>query len=245
MPKPALLSTGPMMPLISDQLEAAFEVHWMHKASDLGAAAAGRTPHRGHLHGRPYRREDRRGADGPPAGPQGHRQFRRRLRHHRRCGRRQRGIVITNTPDVLTEEVADTALGLLLDDGARAVQGRGLPARRALGQGGRLSPDARQPARPLDRHDGPRAHRQGHHAPARGLRTCRSATSRGSKQADVAYPLLFRPGGHGARRGYADRHPAGRPRHPEPRQRRGADRRSVRAASSSTWRAAASSTRRR
>ena len=37
MSKPALLSTGPMMPLISDQLEAAFDVHWMHKEGDLEA----------------------------------------------------------------------------------------------------------------------------------------------------------------------------------------------------------------
>ena len=56
MPKPALLSTGPMMPLISDQLEAAFEVHWMHKISDCRRHAGQRwTPHRGRVHGLAYR----------------------------------------------------------------------------------------------------------------------------------------------------------------------------------------------
>ena len=59
MSKPALLSTGPMMPLIADQLEAAFEVHWMHKVGDVSALVAKRrTADRGRLHRLPYRRED-------------------------------------------------------------------------------------------------------------------------------------------------------------------------------------------
>jgi hypothetical protein len=37
MSNPALLSTGPMMPLITDQIEAAFDVHWMNKAADVEA----------------------------------------------------------------------------------------------------------------------------------------------------------------------------------------------------------------
>ena len=37
MSKPALLSTGPMMALITDQIEAAFDVHWMHKTPDVDA----------------------------------------------------------------------------------------------------------------------------------------------------------------------------------------------------------------
>ena len=40
MTKPALLSTGPMMPLIADQIEAVFEVHWLHKAGDGDALLA-------------------------------------------------------------------------------------------------------------------------------------------------------------------------------------------------------------
>ena len=41
-------------------------------------------------------------------------QLRRRLRQHRHKYAAGHGITVTNTPDVLTEEVADTALGLLL-----------------------------------------------------------------------------------------------------------------------------------
>ena len=53
-----------------------------------------------------------------------------------------RGVMVTNTPDVLTEEVADTALGLLLNTLRELPQRRELSARRPLGEGGRLSADA-------------------------------------------------------------------------------------------------------
>ena len=45
------------------------------------------------------------------------------------------GIVVTNTPDVLTEEVADTALGLLLCTVREFSAGRALPARRQVAAG--------------------------------------------------------------------------------------------------------------
>ena len=44
----------------------------------------------------------------------------------------EHGIVVTNTPDVLNEEVADTALGLLLCTLARISAGRSLSARRQM-----------------------------------------------------------------------------------------------------------------
>ena len=47
---------------------------------------------------------------------------------------RERGIIVTNTPDVLTEETADTALALLLLHRARSHQWRTLPARRRMAQ---------------------------------------------------------------------------------------------------------------
>ena len=43
------------------------------------------------------------------------------------------GIIVTNTPEVLTEEVADTALGLLLCTVRELSPGRALCARRKLG----------------------------------------------------------------------------------------------------------------
>ncbi len=53
----------------------------------------------------------------------------------------KRGIVITNTPDVLTEEVADTDAGAAARHRARVLRGREMAARRALAQGRRLPPD--------------------------------------------------------------------------------------------------------
>ena len=44
----------------------------------------------------------------------------------------RRGVIVTNTPDVLTEEVADTALGLLHVHGARVAAGRTASARRQM-----------------------------------------------------------------------------------------------------------------
>ena len=44
----------------------------------------------------------------------------------------EHGIVVTNTPDVLNEEVADTALGLLLCTVREFPAGRALSARRQM-----------------------------------------------------------------------------------------------------------------
>ena len=43
------------------------------------------------------------------------------------------GIIVTNTPEVLTEEVADTALGSAAVHRARISAGRALSARRQMG----------------------------------------------------------------------------------------------------------------
>ncbi len=44
----------------------------------------------------------------------------------------EHGIVVTNTPEVLNEEVADTAIGLSALHGARIPAGRALSARRQM-----------------------------------------------------------------------------------------------------------------
>ena len=115
MAKPALLMTGQMMPLVMEGCEAAFEVHRYWEAADRDAflrqvapsiqaictgtftgvkttdAMMGLCPNLKIISnfGVGYN-----SIDVPAAA--------------------RRGVVITNTPDVLTEEVADTALGLLL-----------------------------------------------------------------------------------------------------------------------------------
>ena len=116
----------------------------------------------------------------------------------------KRGIVITNTPDVLTEEVADTTLGLLLVHGARVLPGREMAARRPLGQGGRLSAHRRLAARPLGRHRRLRPHRQGHRPAHRGFRPAGQLLWP-QPAAGRHQPLLQRPRRHGARRRHADR----------------------------------------
>ncbi len=81
----------------------------------------------------------------------------------------EHGIVVTNTPDVLTEEVADTALGLLL------CTVRELPQAERYLRAGKWE-KANYPltkATLRDRTVGirrPRPHRQGDRATARGLR---------------------------------------------------------------------------
>lgn len=115
MTKPALLSTGPMMPLITDQMEAAFEVHWMHKADDANAMLQQVGPRIEAL------------CTGAHTGVKTDEALMARLPKLKVISNFgvgydtidvpaavKRGIVIANTPDVLTEEVADTTIGLLI-----------------------------------------------------------------------------------------------------------------------------------
>lgn len=113
--KPALLSTGPMMPLMVDALEAEFDVHWMHQLPDIPAflAADGQKIEAICTGAHTGVKTDRALISALPAlkiiGNYGVGYDSIDLPE---AGRRR--IVVTNTPDVLNEEVADTAIGLLL-----------------------------------------------------------------------------------------------------------------------------------
>ena len=115
MSKPALLTTGPMMTLIEEGIEKAFVVHRLHQAGDQDALLR------------------RIGPDISAICTGSHTGVTTDAAMLALCPRlkiignfgvgydtidvpvaAKRGVVITNTPDVLTEEVADTALGLLL-----------------------------------------------------------------------------------------------------------------------------------
>ncbi|MBU2532301.1 MAG: 2-hydroxyacid dehydrogenase [Alphaproteobacteria bacterium] len=114
MPQPTVLMTAGLMPMIQEQLEANFEVHRYDRADDreallaeIGDRVIG-VCHGGHAMHVDGALMDRLpnlklvsnfgvGYDGVDT-----------------AAARTRGIIITNTPDVLTEEVADTALGLLI-----------------------------------------------------------------------------------------------------------------------------------
>lgn len=115
MPKPDLLMTGPMMPIIADQLETAFTVHNLAGVADRDALVAKVGPSIKAVctGGHTGVKTDAALIGKLPA-----------LRIISNFGvgydsidvaaAARRGIIVTNTPDVLTEEVADTALGLLI-----------------------------------------------------------------------------------------------------------------------------------
>ncbi len=115
MAKPALLMTGPMMPLIAKGCDDAFQVHRLWEASDREALLEQVAP------------QIRAICTGGHTGVQTDDAFMGRFANLEIVGNfgvgydsvdavaaARRGVVVTNTPDVLTEEVADTTLGLLL-----------------------------------------------------------------------------------------------------------------------------------
>lgn len=115
MTKPVLLMTGPMMPLIEKGVEAAFAVQRLQEAPDREALLARIAP------------EVQAVCTGGHTGVKTDAAMMARMPRLQIVGNfgvgydsidvataASRGIVVTNTPDVLTEEVADTTLGLLL-----------------------------------------------------------------------------------------------------------------------------------
>jgi lactate dehydrogenase-like 2-hydroxyacid dehydrogenase len=115
MSKPALLTTGPMMSLIEDGIDRAFVVHRLQQAGDREALLKKVGP------------DIRAICTGSHTGVKTDAAMMAHCPNLRIIGNfgvgydsidtataARRGIVITNTPDVLTEEVADSALGLLL-----------------------------------------------------------------------------------------------------------------------------------
>ena len=115
MAKPGLLHTGPMMDLIEQGVAPAFEVHRLHQAPDREALLTRIAP------------SVRAICTGSHTGVRTDAALMARFPNLKIIGNfgvgydtidipvaANRGVVITNTPDVLTEEVADTTLGLLL-----------------------------------------------------------------------------------------------------------------------------------
>jgi lactate dehydrogenase-like 2-hydroxyacid dehydrogenase len=115
MAKPALLNTGPMMALIEEGIAKDFEVHRLHEVGDPQALLRKIGP------------SVRAICTGSHTGVKTDEAMMALCPGLKIIGNfgvgydtidvpvaAKRGVVITNTPDVLTEEVADTALGLLL-----------------------------------------------------------------------------------------------------------------------------------
>jgi lactate dehydrogenase-like 2-hydroxyacid dehydrogenase len=116
MAKPALLMTGEMMPLIMNGCDAVFEVHRLWQAADREALLKQAAP------------DIRAICTGGHTGVKTDDALMGRFPNLKIVGNfgvgydsvdavaaARRGVIVTNTPDVLTEEVADTALGLVLN----------------------------------------------------------------------------------------------------------------------------------
>ena len=116
MSKPALLMTGPMMPLIENGCDAAFTVHRLQQAADREALLKQIAP------------DIRAICTGSHTGVKTDAALMGHFPNLKIVGNfgvgydtvdvaaaAKRGMIVTNTPDVLTEEVADTAIGLLLN----------------------------------------------------------------------------------------------------------------------------------
>jgi lactate dehydrogenase-like 2-hydroxyacid dehydrogenase len=108
-----ILMTGPMMPMIVEQIDKAFTLHKLFEAGDQAKLLAEIGPRVRGIAAGGHARIDGALFDKLP-----------KLEIVSNFGvgydnidaaeAARRGIVVTNTPDVLTEEVADTALGLIL-----------------------------------------------------------------------------------------------------------------------------------
>ena len=120
--KPDLLVTGPMYPPTLEKLEAAYTTHKLFKAPDRGAMLA-------EVGDRitAVASSNSGGIDGATMA----KLPRLKVISHFGVGydtvdvdaAKKRGIAVTNTPDVLTEEVADLAMGLLYAVVRRIPQG--------------------------------------------------------------------------------------------------------------------------
>ena len=112
MSKPGLLNTGPMMSLIEEGIEKAFVVHRLHQAADREALLTKIAP------------DVRAICTGSHTGVKTDAALMARFPNLKIIGNfgvgydtidipeaARRGVVITNTPEVLTEEVADTTSG--------------------------------------------------------------------------------------------------------------------------------------
>ncbi|HRK17547.1 MAG TPA: 2-hydroxyacid dehydrogenase [Hyphomicrobiaceae bacterium] len=115
MAKPHVLLTGPMMPLIEDGLAKHYVVHKLHEAHDRSQLITKIAPDVTAI------------ATGGHTGVKCDEGFMAQFPRLKCVGNfgvgydsidskaaAKRGVIVTNTPDVLTEEVADTTLGLLI-----------------------------------------------------------------------------------------------------------------------------------
>ena len=111
---PEIVMTGPLMAYAADQLKAKFKVHELWKAEDRAALLQEIGPRiRGIAAGGGHNRVDAALFDALPK-LEIVSSFGVGYDHVDAAEAGRRGLVVSNTPDVLTDEVADLAIGLLL-----------------------------------------------------------------------------------------------------------------------------------
>lgn len=113
MDKAEILMPGPMMPLIMDQLGAAFRLHRLWEQADPESYLAEVAPRIRGLAVGGHKIIDGAYLDRFPA-LEIVSSFGVGYDHVDAAEAGRRGLVVTNTPDVLTDEVADVAVGLLI-----------------------------------------------------------------------------------------------------------------------------------
>ena len=99
---------------------------------------------------------------------------------------REHNIVVTNTPDVLTEEVADVAMGLLISTLREFVKADRY-LRSGLWQTQNYPLERRLAARPQGRHRRHGPHRTGDRTPARSLARAGAPITRAIRSSAVSY----------------------------------------------------------
>jgi len=111
--KPDVLMLAPMMPLIMDGLAERFTLHRLWEASDPAAALAELAPRIRGIAAGSHAAVTAEVMDGLP-NLEIVSSFGVGYDHVDASHAGRRGVIVTNTPDVLTDEVADLALGLLI-----------------------------------------------------------------------------------------------------------------------------------
>ncbi len=172
--KPLVIVTRKLPDSVETRMRELFDTRLNLDDKPMSQAAARRGAEDRRRAGADRHRPHRRAALISEAGdqPEADRQFRQRRRQHRRRRpRSQRGITVTNTPGVLTEDTADMTMALILAVPRRLAEGASvLSARQRMG---RLVADL--DARPPHLGQAARHHRHGPDrpgggAPRRGLR---------------------------------------------------------------------------
>lgn len=112
--KPVIIQTGPMMPFITEQLHRHFDVHDLWLAGDKAAFLSGPGHSaRAMAGGGGHAALDGAMFDALPA-LEVIASFGVGYDHVDAAEAGRRGIIVTNTPDVLTDEVADLTIGLII-----------------------------------------------------------------------------------------------------------------------------------